>query len=133
MAYGKADEAQLRTWRARTICRCGNAGSSRSDDAKALRASIRGRMHELLGDDAILILPTAPGIAPSRNLPPAQSENFRARALELLCLAGHAGLPQISLPVASMEGCPIGLSILAPQDQDEVLMAFAKRLYGACH
>lgn len=102
------------------------------DDAKALRAAIRRRMHELLGDDAVLILPTAPGIAPPRNLPAAQSEDFRARSLELLCVAGHAGLPQISLPVASIDGCPIGLSIMAPQGQDEVLMALAKRLYGAC-
>jgi amidase len=101
------------------------------DDAKALRATIRGRMDELLGDDAVLIAPTAPGIAPMRNMPSAPLEAFRARALELLCPAGHAGLPQISLPLASIEGCPLGLSVVAPRGQDEVLMGLAKRLCAA--
>jgi amidase len=100
------------------------------DDAKALRDSIRDRMQELLGDDAVLIAPTAPGIAPLRDMPVGPLEDFRARALELLCPAGHAGLPQISLPVASVEGCPVGLSLLAPRGHDEVLMGLAKRLWA---
>ena len=95
--------------------------------ALALRADIRRRMDDLLGDDALLLLPTAPGIAPLRGTDGEELEAFRARALALLCPAGHAGVPQISLPLARLEGCPIGLSVIAPRGRDEWLLALAQR------
>ena len=96
--------------------------------ALARRADIRQRMDDLLGDDALLLLPTAPGIAPLRGTDGEELEAFRARALALLCPAGHAGLPQISLPLARLEGCPIGLSVIAPRGRDEWLLALAQRV-----
>ncbi|MFG1246650.1 amidase [Xanthobacter flavus] len=94
-------------------------------EARALRAQVRARIDALLGDDGILLLPTAPGIAPRRGTPLADLEAFRARAIELLCLSGHAGTPQISLPLATLEGCPLGLSAMAPRGKDEMLLALA--------
>ncbi|WP_029554882.1 amidase [Xanthobacter sp. 91] len=94
-------------------------------EARALRAQVRARIDALLGEDGILLLPTAPGIAPLRGTPLADLEAFRARAIELLCLSGHAGTPQISLPLATLEGCPLGLSAMAPRGKDEMLLALA--------
>jgi len=94
--------------------------------AKALRSEIKKRMDDLLGADAILLLPSAPGIAPLRGLPEATLDAFRAKALELLCPAGHAGLPQISLPLGRLEGCPVGLSLMAPRGGDEMLLELAQ-------
>ncbi len=99
-------------------------------EAYALREAVRTRMTTLLAPGTLLIAPTAPGIAPVRNTPTAELEAFRARALELLCPAGHAGLPQISLPLGTLEGCPLGLSAIAPRGQDEMLLAFAKAMMG---
>ena len=99
--------------------------------AKALRAEIRARMDDLLGDDAVLLLPSAPGIAPLRATPEQELESFRARALELLCPAGHAGVPQISLPLGTLEGCPVGLSLIAPRGRDEMLLDLARHLLTA--
>jgi len=96
--------------------------------AKALREDIRARMDDLLGDDGLLLLPSAPGIAPLRGTPAGDLETFRARSLELLCPAGHAGLPQISLPLGQMDGCPIGLSVIAPRGRDEMLLEIAKTI-----
>ncbi len=93
--------------------------------ARALRGDIRARMDDLLGEDGLLLLPTAPGIAPIRGTPAADLEAFRARSLELLCPAGHAGLPQISLPFGQLEGCPVGLSVIAPRGRDEMLLEIA--------
>jgi amidase len=93
--------------------------------ARALRGDIRARMDDLLGEDGLLLLPTAPGIAPIRGTPAADLEAFRARSLELLCPAGHAGLPQISLPLGQLEGCPVGLSVIAPRGRDEMLLEIA--------
>ncbi len=96
--------------------------------AKPVRQSIVDRVNALLADDAILLLPTAPGIAPLRQTPDAVLDVFRARAIELLCVAGHAGTPQLSMPVAKLDGCPIGLSIMAARDCDEDLLALAVEL-----
>ncbi len=94
-------------------------------EAEALREHIRAHMDALLGSDAILALPTVPGIAPLLTTPDSELEMFRARALEGLCPAGHAGLPQISLPLATLDHCPLGLSLIAPRNADEVLLDLA--------
>jgi len=49
--------------------------------ARQQREEIARRMHVLLDNNAVLVLPTLPGIAPLRNTPPAESDEFRARAL----------------------------------------------------
>lgn len=97
-------------------------------EARALRSAITARMDEVLGEDGLLLLPTAPGIAPLCRTPLAELEAFRARAIELLCPAGHAGLPQISLPLAVLDGCPLGLSAIAPRGRDEMLLDLARAL-----
>jgi amidase len=74
------------------------------------------------------VLPTLPGIAPLRNTPPAESDEFRARALSLLCIAGLARLPQLSLPLAKLDGCPLGLSLIAARGNDTMLLGIARRL-----
>jgi len=96
--------------------------------AKLLRKEIVAKVSALLAGDAILVLPTAPGIAPLLQTPEAVINVFRARAIELLCVSGHAGTPQMSLPVAQLDGCPIGLSIMAARDCDEDLLALAVEL-----
>ncbi len=99
--------------------------------ARDLRGAVRRRMDEILGASNLLVLPTAPGIAPLLNTPFAELEAFRARALELLCAAGHAGLPQISVPLAALNGCPLGLSVIAPRGRDEMLLALARKIADA--
>ncbi|OYU89949.1 MAG: amidase [Bradyrhizobiaceae bacterium PARB1] len=96
--------------------------------AKPVRAAIIERMNVLLAGDAVLVLPTVPGIAPLRATPDAELDVFRARAIELLCVAGHAGTPQLSMPVAKLDDCPIGLSIMGARDCDEDLLALAVAL-----
>jgi amidase len=89
---------------------------------KPKREELARHMAELLGDDAVLCLPTAPGIAPRLATPVEELETFRARAFALLCVAGLARLPQISVPVGKMENCPIGLSLIALGGTDRGLL-----------
>lgn len=88
------------------------------------RERVAAHMDKLLGGDALLCLPTGPGIAPKLNTPPGELEVFRARAFALLCIAGLARLPQISLPLGTSEGCPVGLSLIAPRGGDRGLLEF---------
>jgi amidase len=93
--------------------------------AKPAREAVARHMDSLLGDDAMLCLPTAPGIAPRLNTPPAEVDAFRANAFTLLPIAGLARLPQISLPLATFDGCPLGLSIIGPRGCDQGMLDWA--------
>ena len=76
----------------------------------------------------MLALPSAPGIAVLRNSPPEVLDDLRVRALALLCIAGLARLPQVSLPLAKVDGCPLGLSLIAARGSDIMLLALARAL-----
>jgi amidase len=96
--------------------------------AAAAREAIRARLDALLAGDAVLLMPTMPDIAPLLNEPPETAVPVRERALALLCAAGLGGLPQLSLPAASLRGCPLGLSLVAARGNDELLLAVAQQL-----
>jgi amidase len=98
------------------------------EPAARRRASIASRLHAMLADDAVLAIPTTPGVAPTLDTPVPELEAWRNRCLGLLCIAGHAGLPQISLPAGTVDGCPVGLSLVASPGRDTMLMALAARL-----
>jgi amidase len=103
-------------------------GEKDAAQARVKREGITQRMATLLGTDTVLVLPTVPDIAPLRNADPEATEDFRARALTMLCIAGLARLPQISLPFGRLNGCPIGLSLMGPRDSDMMLLAIARSL-----
>ena len=97
--------------------------------AKAAHAAIRSRLSELLEPGDVLCLPTSPRVAPPRNTPTDDLEiRFRHQAMCLLCIAGLGGLPQISLPLASFEGLPLGLSLVGPRGSDVALLDLAQRV-----
>ena len=103
-------------------------GDGEIAQARVKRESVVQRMSTLLGNDTVLVLPTVPDIAPQRNADPKATEDFRARALTLLCIAGLARLPQINLPLGKLNGCPIGLSLIGPRDGDMMLLRIARSL-----
>jgi len=86
------------------------------------------RVYNLLLDGSVLCLPTSPGIAPLRGASGRELDDFRARAMALLCTAGLAGLPQICLPLASIENCPLGLSLVGRRGSDMELLTLAEDL-----
>ncbi len=98
--------------------------------AQETRDVVRRRMEALLANNAVLVLPTVPDIAPLCNTPAAALDDFRARAMSLLCIAGLAGLPQISLPLATLRGCPLGVSLIAARGADALLLSLARRIAG---
>ena len=99
-----------------------------ADAAKIKREAIAQRMAALLRDDAVLALPTVPDIAPLRGANPQSTEDFRGRALTLLCIAGLARLPQINLPLGTLKSCPIGLSLIGPRGSDMMLLGLGRSL-----
>jgi len=57
---------------------------------------------------------------------------YRTRALRLTAIAGLGGLPQVSIPLASVSGCPVGLSLVGWRGGDEALLDAAVTLARLC-
>ena len=94
--------------------------------AALMRAEARARLTYLLPPGTILCMPTTPFPAPKKGLPLSVLEPLRAR---ILCLCAHGGLtgvPQVNLPGATVDGAPVGLSILGAHGSDATLVAVAK-------
>jgi amidase len=86
---------------------------------EGLRANMRP------GD--LLCMPTAPTIAPLKGSKSYdRSSDYYRRALSLTSIAGVARLPQVSMPLGSVDGAPIGLSILGAQGADLHVLHAAK-------
>ncbi len=96
---------------------------------KAEHAAVREHIDRLIGETDVLCLPTSPRIAPLRGTEQHELEVvYRYQAMCLLCIAGLGGLPQISLPLATLEGCPLGLSLVGRRGADEQLLELAGRV-----
>ena len=91
------------------------------------REGVARHLADLLDGDALLCLPTVPGIAPKLATPQEELEGFRARAFGLPSVAGLARLPQVTLPLAEMGGCPLGLSLIAPSGRDRGLLEWVAK------
>ncbi len=100
---------------------------------RPLRAAIAARVDAMLADNAIMLLPSMPDIAPLLNSPADDTIAFRERAMGMLCIAGLAGVPQVSLPLATVNGCPVGLSIMAARGNDEMLLDAARHVHRHIH
>ena len=98
--------------------------------ARARRAAIRARVLSILGDDGVLAVPTVPGVAPPLGMSGEGLESYRNRCLSMLCVAGLAGVPQLSLPLAEVEGLPLGVSLIGPPGRDRALIDLAARVMG---
>jgi amidase len=93
-----------------------------------MRAEARARVTWLLPPGTIACLPTTPFSAPRKGLSLAARDPLAAR---ISCLTSHGGLtgaPQVSLPGATVEGLPVGLSILGAHGSDATLVAVAQAL-----
>jgi len=100
-----------------------------AETARALRAEIADHLIALVSPGTLIVLPTTPTLPPERDIPDGASfSEFRAHTLSFTCLAGHAGLPQVSVPAGVAAGCPVGLSFIGWPGGDETLLDLAVHL-----
>jgi amidase len=90
--------------------------------ARSEREKIIARMNQLLTENTYLILPTVVDIAPLLDSSPKEFDDFRRNSFQLLCIAGLCGLPQVTLPLLTIQDAPFGVSILAKQNMDMPLL-----------
>ncbi len=93
-----------------------------------VRAEFTRRFDALLGSDGVLVMPTLPNSAPLLVSGEQALESYRNQSIRMLCLAGLAGCPQISLPLMQVGSAPLGLSLIGPRGSDQSLIALARHL-----
>ena len=107
--------------------------ASHVDPAKFAAAIVRrealtDRLVNLLGNDGVLVLPTAHDLPPFRDAPVSAQIEFREKTLALTCVASLCRLPQINIPAITIDGCPVGLSLIAGPRGDQRLLDLAEKI-----
>ncbi len=100
-------------------------------DSQNVRKRFREHLAAILDADGVIILPTVPDVAALLDTSEADLEVQRNQSLRLLCVSGLTGFPQISIPVATKDGAPLGLSILGPPGSDRSLVHLAAKIADA--
>lgn len=107
-------------------------GSEITEEALAQHRSRRTRftqeLETIIGDNAVLALPTVPGAAPFAKEPFETLQAYREQALRLLCLSVLSGLPQITVPLGTVHGAPMGISFIGPRGSDRALITLAQKI-----
>ena len=100
--------------------------------ARTRRDAIVRHVRGLFAEGDVLCLPTSPRVAPLVDTPQGELEDrIRAQAMMLLCIAGLAGLPQVSMPLATLEGLPLGFSLVGPWGADSQLLELSRRMMAS--
>jgi amidase len=103
--------------------------ASEAEAARSVRNAVTDRLRGIAQPGAVIVMPTTPTLPPERDIPDgASTVEFRSRTLASTCLAGHSGLPELSIPSAEAAGCPVGLSFIGWPGGDEALLDLAASL-----
>jgi len=100
--------------------------------AREAAAAARAQLRALISPGTVVVMPTAPSIAPRLTAAQDELELFRVRSTRLTCMASLAGLPQMTIPIGTVAGCPVGLSFMAWPGGDEALLDLACQLAPFC-
>jgi amidase len=108
--------------------------ASRITDAEVAHArvvadGVTARVLAATAAGDVLLLPAAPGAAPPLEQSSDDSDAWRARALQLTCIAGLAGAPVVVAPLLDDDALPLGAAFVGPRGSDRALLALvASRL-----
>lgn len=97
------------------------------NELENVQTHIKNQLSELLKENGILVIPTTPGEAPLKNLSLEEMEKYRSKTMQLTCIAGLSGFPQVTIPLVKKNEIPIGLSFIANQFQDVKLLNWVKK------
>ena len=100
-------------------------------EARAAWAALRAMIRERVGHGRVLLLPTTSDVAPTVEQAEETGGGIQAfiwPSLGLLSIAVLGGLPQVTLPLAQLDGLPLGLSLVGEPGADEHLLSLAAAL-----
>jgi amidase len=130
-AWGKAPGRRLSQAVAERIELSSHVDPAKFAAAVVKRELLTDRLVSLLGDDGVLILPTAHDLPPHRDAPVSAQVEFREKTLALTCVASLCRLPQVNIPAVTVASCPVGLSLIAGPRGDQRLLHLAEKIGNA--
>ena len=98
--------------------------AQREREAIAERDKLAAVLDATLGD-AVLLIPATASAAPSLTATDDELEAARAATLGLTTIAGITGRPALSVPLMSVPGGPVGISLVGPRGSDLALIRMA--------
>ncbi|WP_241158262.1 amidase [Cohnella candidum] len=97
---------------------------------QAAKREVTARVEALIGEDGLLVLPTVPCVAPAKGQSGEAIGRIRSRVMQICCLAGMTGLPQVTIPAGTADGLPVGVSFIAGRGQDVRLLRWVREIAG---
>lgn len=94
--------------------------------AERARRRIVAGLLALLAERAVLLLPATHDVAPPLGTAPEALDAYGECTLALTSLASLAGAPQVSIPACTVDGAPVGLSLVGAPGSDRMLLAYAQ-------
>ena len=85
-------------------------------------------LREIVPPGTVMALPATASLPVEVNTDPGLLNTYRAKNLNLICLASLAGLPQISIPVTNSNGIPVSLGLIGWEGGDEALLSMASHI-----
>jgi amidase len=92
---------------------------------RMFRRSLQARIRPLLAGGAVMVYPTSPCVAPLLTASLQEQDIVRQATIGVTAIASLCGLPEVTLPVGSAHGAPVGLSLVAGVGHDRALLALA--------
>lgn len=96
--------------------------------AQAERLKLVSDISQWFAGVDLVVMPTTPGPAPLLSASDDYLASYRTRLMGLTAPAGLGELPQVHLPVVSLDNAPAGVSLLAPKHMDLALLQLAAQL-----
>lgn len=91
------------------------------------RLAFCASLEQLLQPGVVLVLPSTPATALKKTASNDERAAFYGAALAINALAGHAGLPQLTIPAGLLDGKPASLSFIAAHGSDSLLLRHAQQ------
>lgn len=90
-------------------------------------------MLDFLKPNDLLCFPTTPKLAPLKNSlrTNRHEDDYYSKTLSVCSIAGICRLPQVSMPLASVDSVPIGLSFAAAHRNDAFLLSAVGKMFSA--
>jgi amidase len=103
--------------------------AEQAENARHYRHSVQQHLDRLIKPGDVLCLPTSPRVAPLKGTATDTMEvTYRYQAICLLSIAGLGGLPEVTLPLGTCNGLPVGLSLVGARGTDHMLMKLAQQI-----
>ncbi|ALM91011.1 MULTISPECIES: amidase [Alteromonas] len=107
---------------------CETISEQEVEEAKKQQVAFQEYINSLFETVDVLLIPTTPGIAPRCDADEETLANDRNALLALTSIAGLAELPQIHMPLFTLQNAPCGLSLVGKKGSDLALIKLAKIL-----